>query len=222
MVVMLLSGAVLGISANFANKFDASSQDGFIIFSLVVTALQIFIFLLSLQWSQPRFEMVILFFFGVLWLAMGAWSTDLIGHVQCSRLSGRISGKGDSTFSEKSFCQQMKVIQAFSWTIFGLFVIAFIILNQLVNLAKRWGRHHIMKESIKELPWFDEQPGYYNQHTGGPQVAQFPPGQYAPGQYGAYPGGYGYPAPMSPGAAQGHSVIIQPGINGAPPTITQV
>jgi len=37
---------------------------------------------------------------------------------------------------------------------------------------------------------------------------------------GAYPGGYPQMPMMQPQG--GHSIIIQPGINGAPPTITQV
>lgn len=63
-----------------------------------------------------------------------------------------------------------------------------------------------------ELPWFGEMPGYYNTHQGGPT---YPPSA------GMTPGyGYGYPyhPPMS---APGHSIVIQPGINGAPPIVTQ-
>lgn len=59
-------------------------------------------------------------------------------------------------------------------------------------------------------------PGYYNSNTYEPGMAQYPSnsaGAYAyPAQYGA-----GMPAP-----APGHSLIIHPGMNGAPPTITQV
>jgi hypothetical protein len=67
-----------------------------------------------------------------------------------------------------------------------------------------------------ELPWFGEAPGYYNTHPGGMVhggMAQFPPG------------GYGYPMQgVNPPFVQtpGHSIVIQPGMNGQPPTITQV
>ena len=57
---------------------------------------------------------------------------------------------------------------------------------------------------LSELPWFGEMPGYYNTHAG----AMMP-----------YPGHYPYNVPMS---APGHSIVIQPGMNGAPPTVTQV
>lgn len=61
-----------------------------------------------------------------------------------------------------------------------------------------------------ELPWFGEMPGYYNTNPGGPM---YPP------TAGLTPGyGYPYHQPMS---APGHSIVIQPGMNGAPPIITQ-
>ena len=61
-----------------------------------------------------------------------------------------------------------------------------------------------------ELPWFGEMPGYYNTHPGGPM---YPP------TAGMTPGyGYPYHPPMS---APGHSIVIQPGMNGAPPIVTQ-
>ena len=56
-----------------------------------------------------------------------------------------------------------------------------------------------------ELPWFGEMPGYYNTHPGGPM--------YGPGMAP----GYGYPYNPMPG----HSIVIQPGMNGAPPIVTQ-
>ena len=60
-----------------------------------------------------------------------------------------------------------------------------------------------------ELPWFGEMPGYYNTNAGGPM---YPPSA------GMAPG-YGYPYP--PMSAPGHSIVIQPGMNGAPPIVTQ-
>ncbi|KAJ3516993.1 hypothetical protein NMY22_g14068 [Coprinellus aureogranulatus] len=213
-LVFLLSGAVLGITANFASVFNTDFKSGFVIFALIVTSLQIFTFLLSLQWSQPRYEVGLYFFFGVLWLAMGAWATDIIGHVQCTEVSGTMPAKQNRDYSARSYCNQMKVVQAFSWAMFAFFVIAFIVINQLIGQAKRFGRFDINREPIRELPWYDEAPGYYNQHTGGPPHGV----AYAPGAYPGY-NGYGMQPPMSAG---GHSVIIQPGINGQPPTVTQV
>ena len=60
-----------------------------------------------------------------------------------------------------------------------------------------------------ELPWFGEMPGYYNTHAGGPM---YPPSA------GMAPG---YPYPYPPMSAPGHSIVIQPGMNGAPPIVTQ-
>lgn len=62
-----------------------------------------------------------------------------------------------------------------------------------------------------ELPWFGEMPGYYNTHPGGPI--------YPPHSAGMAPG-YGYPYNVNPMSAPGHSIVIQPGMNGQPPVIT--
>ena len=62
-------------------------------------------------------------------------------------------------------------------------------------------------------------PGYYNTHAG-------------PGPMYSSPGvipGYGYPYPPTLAqqmsaqnmAAPGHSIVIQPGMHGQPPTVTQ-
>lgn len=67
-------------------------------------------------------------------------------------------------------------------------------------------------DMLVELPWFGEAPGYYNTHPAG--MVQYPAG------------GFAYPAmqPVNPQYVQtpGHSIVIQPGANGQPPTITQV
>lgn len=67
-----------------------------------------------------------------------------------------------------------------------------------------------------ELPWFGEMPGYYNTISAG-QGQAYPTG-YGQGYPAQGYGGY-YPAPM---AQPGNSIIIQPGMNGQPPTVTQV
>lgn len=135
----------------------------------------------------------------------------------------------------QAYCYEMKVIQAISWGLFGLFVIAFYILMQLITLAQQFGRYRIWSEPIRgencfvheslitftsvflELPWFGEMPGYYNTNTfgggGGPMMHYPPPSA----------GGYGYPYQGGmPVPNPGHSIVIQPGMNGAPPTITQM
>jgi len=56
-------------------------------------------------------------------------------------------------------------------------------------------------------------PGYYNTHAMGGGPMPYPNPAVGPGY------GYPYNVPMS---AAGHSIVIQPGMNGAPPTVTQV
>lgn len=51
--------------------------------------------------------------------------------------------------SFQAFCYEMKVIQAFSWAIFILFVLAFFTLLQLVQQAERFGRYKIWSEPIR-------------------------------------------------------------------------
>ncbi|KAF8974550.1 hypothetical protein BDZ97DRAFT_1774247 [Flammula alnicola] len=214
LVVFVLSGTVLGLAANFANVFLPHFHKDFIVFAIVVPSLTIFTFLLTLQWAVPQTEAITLFILGTLWLAMGAWSTDVIGPLQCDSLAGQKTPSKNGQTNFQAYCYEMKVIQAFSWALFAMFVVAFLILFQLVAQAERFGRYRIWTEPIRELPWFNEMPGYYNTNTNGPGMMQYPPpsaGGYGPG----YP--YGYPVPNP-----GHSIIIQPGMNGAPPTITQM
>ena len=131
----------------------------------------------------------------------------------------------------QAYCYEMKVLQAFSWAIFVGCILALYILFKLVDQAQRFGRYHIWSEPIRgsklkfdllrwrtdppiELPWFGEMPGYYNTVGGGGPMP-YPNSAFGPGY------GYPYNVPMSAGP-QGHSIVIQPGMNGAPPTITQV
>ncbi|KAF8655279.1 hypothetical protein AX16_003178 [Volvariella volvacea WC 439] len=206
--VFVLSATVLGISAHFANLFLPDLHRDFTVFSLIVPSLTIFAFLLTLQWAQPRTEAIVLFLLWALWLAMGAWSTDVIGHTQCDSVPSdeRMDTK-NGDMSARAYCYEMKVIQAFSWMLFVLFSIGFVILMMLVHQAERFGRFKIWEEPIRELPWFGEAPGYYN-------TSQTPMVQYP-----AYPspGGYVYPS-----GTPGQTIVIQPGVNGQPPTITQV
>jgi len=141
---------------------------------------------------------------------MGAWSTDIIGYVQCDSLGGQHIAAKNGTTSYQAYCYEMKVIQAFSWMNFILFVLALVVLYQLTGQARLFGRFNIWREPIRELPWFGEAPGYYN--TG---IAT---------SYGGGAVPYMYPtmAPYAPAMAPGSAVIVQPGINGQPATITQV
>ncbi|KAF8204988.1 hypothetical protein BJ912DRAFT_939933 [Pholiota molesta] len=206
--VFILSGTVLGLAANFANIFLPHLHPNFIIFALVVPSVTIFAFLLTLQWATPQTEAITLFILGVFWLSMGAWSTDVIGPLQCDALGGqKTAAKNGGQTNFQAYCYEMKVIQAFSWALFIMFVFAL--------WAERFGRYRIWHEPIRELPWFGEMPGYYNTHAqgGGAPMMGYPPA----GGYGPPGFPYGYPHPNP-----GHSIMIQPGMNGAPPTITQI
>ncbi|THV08541.1 hypothetical protein K435DRAFT_772014 [Dendrothele bispora CBS 962.96] len=210
--VFLLSGTVLGLAGHFANLFlPGSLHHDYTIFALIVPSLTIFVFLLTLQWAQPRIEMGAYVILGILWLAMGAWSTDVIGPAQCDGLRGQRTPTKNGDMNAQEFCYEIKVMQAFSWMLFCLFVIWTGLLLALVSQAQRFGRWNIWSEPIQELGWFGEWPGYYNTHQ--PGMVQMP--GYVP---------YGYPLQAGSGITQqpGHSIIIQPSANGGQPTITQV
>jgi len=211
--VFVLSGVVLGLAANFASIFYPKVHHDFIIFAILTPSLTIFIFLLTLQWSQPQTEAIALGVLCIFWLTMGAWATDIIGITQCDALRGQTTPANAGETNAQSFCYEMKVIQAFSWAIFIGVIYALYILFQLVGQAQRFGRYYIWTEPIRELPWFGEMPGYYN--TGTP-----------------YPPNYGYDGypdlrdlqmrqgPLGPPGPPGHSIVIHQNPNG-PPVVTQ-
>ncbi|KAF7355327.1 hypothetical protein MSAN_01449200 [Mycena sanguinolenta] len=184
--VFLLSGTVLGLAAHFASIFLPHLHPDFTIFALLIPALTIFIFLLSLQFGQPRTEAVSLFILWALWLAMASWATDIISPTQCDSLTSQTIPTKNGEIREREYCYEMKVIQAFSWMLFVLFAFAFVILLALVNQAQRFGRPYIWREPIQELGWFYELPGYYNNHQQG--MVQYPGVMYS--QYGYQPQGY--------------------------------
>jgi hypothetical protein len=49
----------------------------------------------------------------------------------------------------QAYCYEMKIVQAISWALFCLFVIAFYILMQLITLAQQFGRYMIWSEPIR-------------------------------------------------------------------------
>ncbi|KAJ6539360.1 hypothetical protein B0H19DRAFT_1178653 [Mycena capillaripes] len=207
--VFLLSGTVLGLAAHFANIFLPHLHPDFTIFALLIPALTIFIFLLSLQFAQPRTEALSLFILWALWLAMAAWATDIISPVQCDALTTETMPTKNGEIRQREYCYEMKVIQAFSWMLFVLFSFAFAILLALVSQAQRFGRPDIWRDPIQELGWFHELPGYYNHH------------QQGMGQYPGYPAQYGgYPMQQAYTQAPQPVYQIQQGPNGT--TVTQV
>lgn len=147
------------------------------------------------------------------------------------------------TVSTKSWCYEMRVIEAFSWILFALraffhfirlrcthhiftpVVIFLWILITLTTRAQAMGRPYAWREPIIELPWFGQYPGmqegmYHHGHS-----YAYPAGYPMQGAYpqGAMNGGYqagmngGYVVSQQPG----HSVVIQRDANGQP-MVTQV
>ncbi|KAK7061731.1 ubiquitin-CONJUGAT-2 domain-containing protein [Favolaschia claudopus] len=180
--IFLLSGSVLGLAAHFANIFLPHLHQNFSIFGLLIPSLTIFIFLLSLQYAQPRTEALMYFILWALWLAMAAWATDIVTPMQCDALTSETMPTKNGEIRQREFCYEMKVIQAFSWMHFVLFTIAFFVLLSLVSQAQRLGRPYIWREPIQELGWFYEMPGYYNSHQQPQNMVQYP-GMYPHPQY---------------------------------------
>ncbi|KAF9221979.1 hypothetical protein BS17DRAFT_709554 [Gyrodon lividus] len=206
--VFCLSGTVLGLAAHFANLFLPTINHDFTIFSLVVPSATIFLFILLIQFAQPIVEVTAHFILGVLWLALGAWSADIIGYVQCDVLGGLKTPTNNGTMSAQTYCYEMKVIEALSWCIFVMFAFFFVIVIALTTRAVVLGRVYAWREHISQLGWFGEWPAY--------------PTPYA---HGPYPHPYGIPQQMVGNYVQqapGHSIVIQPGVHGGPAMVTQV
>ncbi|GJE84023.1 hypothetical protein PsYK624_000970 [Phanerochaete sordida] len=222
--VFVLAVVVLGIDAYLANIFLPDLHEDFTIFGLIVPSLTILACFLLNAWSLPIVEFATLFVLGVLWLAMGAWSVDIIGNVQCDGLGGQRTATKTGTISAKAYCYEMKVIEAFSWMSFCLFAIFLWILITLTSRAKAFGRYGAWFEPIWELPWFQQYPGadeggaspgryHYAYPAGSPM--QYPGQMHYPVQQQVVNGGY--VVSQQPG----HSVVIQPQ-HGRPPVVTQV
>lgn len=210
LTAFVLSAVVLGFTANFARLFLPHINHDFTIFALIPPSATIFAFLWIMQFSQPIVEVTLHFFISVLWLAMGAWSADMIGYVQCYSIQEQQLPTVRGSISAQSYCYEMKVIEALSWTLFVLFIFFFIILITLTSRAVVYGRYYAWREHISQLGWFGELPGY-------PTEAIYP---RAP-MYG-----YGQPYPMMGGyhvqQLPGHSVMVQPGVNGGQPIVTHM
>ncbi|KAI0050171.1 hypothetical protein FA95DRAFT_1487759 [Auriscalpium vulgare] len=214
--VFLLSAAVLGISAYFASQFLPHLHHDFTIYSLIPPAWTIFIFLILLWNSTPRVEAFFLFISIVLWLTMAAWQTDIIGNTQCDSLGNSRVDTAKGTMSAKAYCDLSKVLEAFAWTTFVVLTLFFIFIIHLASKSVAMGRMFIWQENIYELPWFGQAPGYP-----GVSYAEYA-SRYGAGYgaYGGYPAGYGGQNVVQ--QLPGHSLVIQPGMNGMGPHVQQV
>jgi len=205
----VFSIVVLTMSGILAHKF-LPIHDSFLIFAIVASAFTIVVLILLALRSQPRVELVMMWVLAVLWVAMGAYATDVIGHVDCDSLEGTIRAAGDTPYSYKLYCREMKVIEAFSWTNFGLFALFFLLVFRLILLHRARGDKGIWSASVSELGWFDED------FQGAPAYQTITPGA----QPVTYPNvttfGNSQPVYQLPG----HSVVITNGPSGQ--QITQV
>jgi len=94
----------------------------------------------------------------------------------------------------------------------------------LATRSVAMGRYDIWRDDIRELPWFGQGPGYpgasYPTHSTQYGNRGYPgstyPGSYAQSQY---PTTYGGNVVQQ---QPGHSLVIQPGMNGGAPTVQQV
>jgi len=196
--------AVLVVSSILAHKF-LPIHNGFLIFAIVASAFTIVVLILLALRSQPRIELIMMWVLAVLWVAMGAYATDVIGHIDCDSLEGTVPA-ANGPYSYKSYCRQMKVIEAFSWTNFGLFALFFLLVLRLTLQHSARGDKGIWSASVSELGWFDEEQGAPSQY-----YQTIPPGGQ---QTFAYPNvttfGNSQPVYQLPG----HSVVITNGPNG--------
>lgn len=203
--VFALCATVLGVASNLAKLFLPHIQHDYTIFSLVVPSVAIFALLLILQFAQPVVEVLVHAVLGILWLTMAAWTSDIVGPMQCYILAGISTPTNNGSMSARSYCYQMKVMEAFSWAIFISLLGFTVIVICLTSRAIAFGRRYAWTEHISQLGWFGELPGY-------PTEAIYPRPYYSsPYPYYPYQGGSPYVQQMP-----GHSVVIQPGANGVP------
>jgi len=222
LAVILLSAGTLGISAYFASIFLPDLHHDYSIFSLVPPSWTIFIFVLLLVNSTPRGDAIFLFISDILWLTLAAWSSDTLGSTQCDALGNSRTSTKHGTISARSYCDLSKVIEAFAWATFCLITLYIIFLLILTSRSVAMGRPDIWGEDIRELPWFGQAPGWPGQ-----SYASYS-SQNRRGYAGAGAPYTQYPATSYAGAGNvyqqqpGHSIVIQPGMNGMPASVSQV
>ncbi|KZS97582.1 hypothetical protein SISNIDRAFT_481498 [Sistotremastrum niveocremeum HHB9708] len=214
--------SVLGLAANFMTLLPTDTYQAFLVFALIVSAATVVSLIVILLRSQPRIDMLILFLLIVGWIAMGAWTGDIIDNIQCFTLAGQTIQTKTGHMSSQVWCREMKAILALSWTIFGILLIIFIILLILIIRVVGYGHHGIWGASISDIPWFGQggygmQQGYYGQGGYPMQQYQGVPYMGAYQQPGVYQSG---PNQYTVNQAPGHAVVIG-GNRGGVPNISQ-
>jgi len=240
LVIVILSATVLGISSNFAKIFLPNYHHDFTIMTLVASALTIFMFLVLFQWSQPKIELPVMILLDIYWLAVASFTADIMSTAECDSLGNQTVPGKLGNVSARGYCYQMKIIEAFSFTITFLLLAYWIILINLTSKAEKLGDESPWSEPIVNLPWFSDTPydhqarGGYPNYPGGPERQtggngfanggragshRVPPPQGPQMGQGYYPSG-----PVHPSVQQnpGHQIIVQPGHKGRPTTVQQV
>ncbi|KAH7343811.1 hypothetical protein B0J17DRAFT_713967 [Rhizoctonia solani] len=200
-IVFAAASVVLGICSYLTDRLISTPLHDFLIFSVVVSSLTIVVLVLLAQRSQPRIDAIVLFILAALWLTMGAYSQDVIGHQFCYGLRGQtMPARNDTTISAEGYCRRMKTVLAFSWAIFVFLTIGLLRLLTLVNKIYERGNRDIWRGSISDITYFEESP-------------LPPPLPNMPGQTHVY-----YPANSTRSLQSqviqqqpGHSVIIRDG-----------
>ncbi|KAG8905955.1 hypothetical protein FRB99_007889 [Tulasnella sp. 403] len=197
--------SVLGLAAHQATLFIGIWADRpYIIYALVCSSLTIMgLVLLSLR-SRPQLDVIAIGILSILWLALGAYSADIIGNVQCETLINQRKQKDNGgSFPAIAWCREMKAIMAFSFATFGVLLICLIILLALmINLHAR-GQRHFWTSSMSEIPWFGQYPDQ--------ERPVYPVMTGPPPQMPQYSGNVVYQQP-------GHDVIIENGVVRQVPT----
>jgi len=152
--IILLSGGVIGIAVHFSVLFPSSFHHSFDTYAIIAPAVTIIALIIILLRSTPSYDCITMFILVILWLTMGAWSTDVIGNTQCESLTGQQIPTKSGQTSSQGWCQQMKVIEAFSWAIFGILTICIIVVICLVVRLFSMGTQGVWGQSVAELDWF--------------------------------------------------------------------
>ncbi|KAG9104467.1 hypothetical protein FRC06_002123 [Ceratobasidium sp. 370] len=210
------AGVVLGICANLATHLLPTGLHDFLLFSLVVSALTIVVFILLALRSQPRIDAAVLFI-----LRSGSpW-----GHTLKTLLDNSfVTPLKDKPYLPKT---APPTVLAFSWANFVFLVLALIGLLTVAFKLYARGERDIWKNSMSDVELFQEKelPG-----PGAPVVYPPPPSNSGSGSgrgghtFVYYPGSHS--APLQHQVIQqqpGHSVIIQNGqVTQVPGSVTSV
>jgi len=174
--------SVLGISAQLATLFVGVAVDRpYIIFALVCSSLTILGLLLLCMRSQPRIDVMAIAVLCILWLALGAYSADIIGYVQCETLINQPKEtQSGGSYPAIAWCRELKSIMAFSFATFGVLLVCLIILLALIIRLHARGQRDIWGASVSDVAWF-----------------------------GQFREAHQYPYPVNPGAPYGGNVVYQ-------------